>query len=106
MRQTYWLASTFPGPQLLGFFFWNQLKSPVYEKPAATVEGFPTWVVVVSVYIASTPDLFESMLQPFVFRCRLCSITNAGRNFKPFLGQSHLGDNHILISSSDVLVLL
>ncbi|GFW75497.1 hypothetical protein TNCV_4426801 [Trichonephila clavipes] len=51
----------------LDFFFRDHLKPFLYETPMSTVENLMAWIVVASVDIASTPDLFEC-----IHRCRPC----------------------------------
>ncbi|GFW81246.1 transposable element Tcb2 transposase [Trichonephila clavipes] len=69
---------------LLYFFFWDHLKSLVYETPVATVENLTAGIAVVSTDIASTQDLLESVRQSFVRQSWLC-YDLSGLNFKQFL---------------------
>ncbi|GFU88990.1 hypothetical protein TNCV_2894381 [Trichonephila clavipes] len=65
-------------------FFWGHLKLFVYETPVSTVEDLTVQIVVASADIASIPDLFERVRQPFVRWCRLC-YDLSDRNFEQFL---------------------
>ncbi|GFU13507.1 hypothetical protein TNCV_938071 [Trichonephila clavipes] len=66
------------------FFFWGNLKSLMYESLMATVDDFTARIVVASVNIASTSDLFEGNRQLFVHRWRLYYVLH-GRNIEQFL---------------------
>ncbi|GFV80198.1 hypothetical protein TNCV_1477601 [Trichonephila clavipes] len=55
-----------PNPKPLGLFFFDYLKSLVYEAPVVTMEDLMERIL-----IASTPDLFERVRQFFNRRCRL-----------------------------------
>ncbi|GFW55018.1 uncharacterized protein TNCV_2786331 [Trichonephila clavipes] len=61
-----------PNLNTFDFFIFGQLKSLAHETFVATVEIFMAWIVVASVDITSTPNLFEIVLHSFVCLCRLC----------------------------------
>ncbi|GFW05613.1 uncharacterized protein TNCV_4003151 [Trichonephila clavipes] len=57
-----------PDLNRLDFYFWGHLKSFVYETPVTTGENHSSRIVVASVDITSTPDLFERVRQSFIRR--------------------------------------
>ncbi|GFW96049.1 uncharacterized protein TNCV_957631 [Trichonephila clavipes] len=61
-----------PNLNFLDFFFWDHLKSLVYETLVATVEDFILGIFVASIEITRTSDFLEPVRQSFVRRCRPC----------------------------------
>lgn len=71
--QTSFLASMLPGPQSFGFIFWQHLKSVVYQTFVDTLENPKAWIIIASVDITSTLDMFQHVWQYFKHQCQFCN---------------------------------
>ncbi|GBM45707.1 hypothetical protein AVEN_14150-1 [Araneus ventricosus] len=68
----------------LDFFFWEHMKSLVYETPVNSAEDLVARIVVAADKINTTPGIFDRVRQLFLRRCELCNDTH-GRHFQHLL---------------------
>ena len=65
----------------LDFFFWEHMKSLIYQSPVDSAEDLVARIVVVAVKISATPGTFQRVRQTLIRLCKLCN-TTLGHHFK------------------------